>query len=287
MRSAPSSAGPTALRGNILKARPAFPAFCLHFCFVLFLALLPSSAAGFSQTQGSIHLEPGLTTERSFGAATLVIHVAQKVAEVDLQVKLNGQVTGERKLTPADSSYTLDQRNADAGIQGSLIVLFGYPQQLSTLSGDFSVVHYPANQNGATETKALYRGDLVVWEWPVPPSRQHWTVWLTPELSAEVNLLLDLKQSVEIRFVTVSQVILNVTLAEGVNDVSVTHGYAVGTVRIEPGMTLRLQPSTPIQQGEVSLNGVFSSSSHPDVKYAGAIASWSYLPPRPEKGSFQ
>ncbi len=287
MRSAPLCAGPRLFRDSIPKVMPGFPAFCLYFCFALFLSPLLSSAAGFSQTQGSIRLEPGLTTERSFGAATLVIQVAQKVAEVDLQVKLNGQVTGERKLTPADGIYTLDQRNAQTGIQGGLIVLFGYPQQLSTLSGDFSVIQYQANQGVARQTKTPYRGDLAVWEWPVPPVRQHSTVWLTPELSAEVDLLLDLKQSVEIRFVTTGQVILNVTLAEGVNDVLVTQGYEVGTVKIAPDMTLHLQPSTPIQQGEVSLNGVFSSSSHPDVKYAGAIASWSYLPPRPEKGSFQ
>jgi hypothetical protein len=251
-----------------------------------FVLPLICCAAVLAQTPGSIRIEPGVTTQRSVGAATFLIHVDQKMAEVDVQVQLSGQIVSERQLTPDASVLTLDQRNGDAGIQGSLHTSFGYPQQQSLLSGDFYVVQSQVRQGVKTQQRTPYRGDLVLWEWEVPAVVKRWQVWLTPELSAETTLLLNRSQTTQIQLVTVGQVIANVSLANGVNDAVLNQGSTVGTVHIDAGMTFHMQPATPLQDGNVVLSGTFSSSSHPDVKYAGAIANWSYLSPRPEKGSF-
>lgn len=236
-----------------------------------FFLLLLVSAEATGQPAVPIDVQPGATFEREFGAATLIIHVSEKTARVDVSIRLMGQTVSQRNLTPAANIMRLDLQNGEAAIHGDLFAHFGYPQQRSALSGDFKVTHGPQ--------KTPFRGDIAIWQWPVPVVRQHWTVWLTPELNAEVDLLLDWKQTVQIQFETAGQVILTLTLAEGANLVVSTQGYNIGTVHIEPGMTLRLQPSTPIQKGEVFLQGVFSSSNHPEVKYAGALVTWAYLPP--------
>ena len=239
---------------------------------VVFCALfLAAATTAVCQPANSLEIRPGAIKLKEFGAATLEIYVSKDAARVDVQVKLLGRSMMERPLTPVDSSLKLDLQNGDAAIHGSLLADFGYPSQRSYLAGDFTVTQ-------GTVTNPFH-GDLGFWQWSTPVVRQYSNVWITPELNAQASLLLDQKQTVQIQFLTAGQEILNVTLAQGVNDVTVLNGYHVGTVTIAPGMTLHLQPSTPVQLGDVNLVGTFSSTNHPDVKYAGALISWTYLPP--------
>ncbi len=225
-------------------------------------------ASAFAQQTSQLAIAPGETVERSLGAARLLIEVSEKLAQVTVEVRLGGHVIGTRRLTPSENTFPLDLRSAELAICGSLIARFGYARQDSYLSADLTVTD--------REKQLPFRGKLAAWVWPVPVASQHSTVWLTPELNADIDLLLDENQSVEICFVTAGQTLLSVTLSQGANDVLVKQGYRVGTVRIRPGMTLRLQPATPVQLGEVFLRGVFSSSNHPRVRYKGALTGWSY-----------
>jgi len=65
----------------------------------------------------------------------------------------------------------------------------------------------------------------------------------------------------------------------GVSGALTPSHVAVGTVRVSPGMRIRLRPATPTQDGQLTLIGTFGSSDHPAVAYAGTIASWRYLAP--------
>ena len=233
----------------------------------LLLGLVCCTAA-FAQQTLHLAVQPGETVERTFGAAELFIHVSEKLARVDVEIRLGDRVVGTHSLTPSENTFPIDLRSANMGIRGSLIARFGYAQRQSYLFADFTVTD--------GQKQLPFRGNLAAWAWPAPVISKHSTVWLTPELNADIDLLLDQNQSVEVRFLTAGQMLLSITLSQGANDVLVKQGYQVGTVRIRPGMTLRLEPATPVQLGEVFLRGVFRSSNHPRVRYKGALVGWTY-----------
>lgn len=183
-------------------------------------------------------------------------------------MRLGERVVGGRKLNPADDTLPLHFESGGAAIEGSIAARFGYAAQASSLQGDFTV------RDGDGEIP--FQGELAAWAWNVPVVSRYSTVWLTPELNADIKLMLAQDQSVAIRFMTAGQTILNVTLSQGANEVRVKQSYYVGTVKIRRGMALRLQPATPLQTGEVFLRGVFSSTNHPRVRYQGALVSWQY-----------
>jgi hypothetical protein len=180
----------------------------------------------------------------------------------------------ERSLTPSNNTMKLNAIEGDVRIRGDLVGSLRYPDQQSVLSGSFTVT-----QAG----RAIpFRGDLAIWKWSGPLVFESQTVWLTPELSAVTDLLYDPRQTAQVQLITVGQVITTLSLAQGVNDAVVTQGFQIGTVTIDPGLTLHLQPATPLQTGAVYLTGGFSSSDHQGVKYSGAIATRPYVAPPPE-----
>lgn len=214
-----------------------------------------------------------MSVERDFGPVTLLIAVDRNLAEAEIGVRIGGQILAQRSLTPAANTMVLDLVNGAAGIHGSLAAQFAYPKNRSTLVGDFKVT------NGSQSTP--YQGEVVGWLSPDSLTLKRQRTWLTPELYAETDVLLDASQSVQVQFVTGTQIIKSVTLSQGANSVVVQEGFTVGTVSIQPGMTLHLQPATPTQDGEIYLKGTFASSNLPVVNYAGAIATWSYVQPPP------
>ena len=238
----------------------------------LLLGVCLSTAAVDLLPPDSIDIEPGMSVERVFGPASFVIRVDRIFAQVEVDVELTGRRLAERTMTPAANTSTFDLSNGDAAIRGSLAVQFAYPEERSALVGDFEVV------NG--QCKTSFRGDVVAWHTPNSLILKRQRIWLTPELCAETDIMLDTSESILVRLVTGTQIIHTITLSQGANDAVADDGFAVGTVRIEPGLSLHLQPATPTQEGEVLLKGVFGSSNHPEVKYTGAIATWSYIQPQ-------
>jgi hypothetical protein len=235
------------------------------------LLLFACRGAALAQPAGRLTIEPGETVERVFGPVTFLIHVSEKLAQIRVEVELSGRLIGEHNLAPSDDTFRMDLLEGGTAVRGTLLAKFGYPQQDSSLSGDFTVTD--------GDRQVPFRGEIAIWEWPVPVVSRHWNVWLTPELNAEVDLMRTASQNVEIQFMTAGQIILSVTLSQGANRAVATQGYEVATVRIRPGMVMHLQPATPVQNGEVFLRGVFSSTNHPRVKFKGALATWQYVPP--------
>ena len=227
-----------------------------------------------AQTLPPLNVELDTSVDRTFGPATLTISVRRKTAEVVVDVKLQNRAVMERSLTPSNNTMKLNAIEGDVRIRGDLVGSLRYPDQQSVLSGSFTVT-----QAG----RAIpFRGDLAIWKWSSPLVFESQTVWLTPELSAVTDLLYDQRQTAQVQLITVGQVITTVSLAQGVNDAVVTQGFQIGTVTIDPGLSLHLQPATPLQTGAVYLTGGFSSSDHQGVKYSGAIATRSYVAPPPE-----
>ena len=227
-----------------------------------------------AQTPPPLNVELNTSVNRTFGPAALTISVRRKTAEVVVDVKLQNRAVMERILTPSNNTMKLNAIEGDVRIRGDLVGSLRYPDQQSVLSGSFTVT-----QAG----RAIpFRGDLAIWKWSSPLVFESQTVWLTPELSAVTDLLYDQRQTAQVQLITVGQVITTVSLAQGVNDAVVTQGFQIGTVTIDPGLSLHLQPATPLQTGAVYLTGGFSSSDHQGVKYSGAIATRSYVAPPPE-----
>ena len=239
-------------------------------CICLGICAAPIRA----QTPTSLNVELNTSVDRTFGPATLTISVRRKTAQVVVGVRLQNRAVMERSLTPFNNTMKLDAVQGDVRIRGDLVGSLRYPDQQSTLSGSFTVTQ--------TGRAIPFRGDLAVWKWSSPLVLESQTVWLTPELSAVTDLLYDQRQTAQVQLVTVGQVITTVSLAQGVNDAVVTQGFQIGTVTIDPGLTLHLQPATPMQTGAVYLTGGFSSSDHQGVKYSGAIATRPYIAPPPE-----
>ena len=241
------------------------------------LLLLIASFTAVAQSPPSTDIEPGMSVERDFGPVTFVIYVAKNLARVDVDVKLSGRSMSQYTLTPKGTTASFNLINGEVSLRGSIAASFAFPQGRSALIGDFKIAV------GTKETP--FRGDIVSWRSPDPLIFERQITWLTPELYAQTDILFDTNQSVQVWFVTGVQIIHTVTMSQGANDVVVTEGFAVGTVRIQPGMTLHLQPASPTQNGEVYLKGTFASSNLPEVKYAGAIATWAYIQGSKKKGS--
>jgi hypothetical protein len=242
---------------------------CIRLLPLLFLFVCWGAA--FAQPAGRLTIQPGETVERAFGPVTFLIHVSERLAQVTVEVELSGRLVGEHNLAPSDDTFRMDLLDGGTAVRGTLLAKFGYPQRHSSLSGDFTVTD--------GDRQVPFRGEIAIWEWQVPVVSSHWNVWLTPELNAEVDLMRTASQNVKIQFMTAGQIIMSVTLSQGANRAVATQGYEVATVRIRPGMVMRLQPATPVQKGEVFLRGVFSSTNHPHVKFKGALATWNYVPP--------
>lgn len=240
------------------------------------LWLVIANVFAIAQAPPSTDIEPGMAVERDFGSVTFALYVDRKLARVDIDVRLSGRSLAKYTLTPKTNTTSLDLLNGDAGLRGSLVANFAYPQGRSTLAGDFKVV------SASKETP--FRGDVISWRSPDKLIFETQITWLTPELYAQTNIFFDTGQPVQVFFVSGAQILRTVTLSQGANDVVVTEGITYGTVQIQPGMTLHLQPATPTQDGEVFLKGTFASSNLPEVKYSAAIATWGYIQ-SPKKGS--
>ena len=233
------------------------------------LTAAPAAAQG--ARQDSSIILPGMSVERGFGALTLAIHVDERLARVEVRTLLNGRVMGAMALVPGRGAGELDFAVGVASVRGSVAVHFGPPGVRSALVGDFVV------RQGSEQTP--FRGEVVAW---VPPSGlvlERDTVWLTPELRVETDVLWDASQPVQVRLRTGSLTLTTLTLAQGVDSAVVNRSFASGAVRIDSGMVLVFQPATPTQEGQVYLRGTFASSNLPRVEYAGAVATWPYVRP--------
>lgn len=228
-------------------------------------------AAPATADTGSIDIAPGSAVLRDFGALALDIRVDGDVALVEVAVRLAGRVMLARTLTPDSPAVVVDVVNGATAARGTLAARFAYPGARSALTGDWTV-----SQGGA---QTPFRGDVAAWSWTGATALQRQTVWITPELRAETRILFTADASAQVLFLAGTQPLVSLTLSQGANDVVYAAGVTVGTVRINPGMTLHLQPATPTQQGQVFLQGTFASSNLPQVQYAGAIATWNYVRP--------
>jgi len=174
-------------------------------------------------------------------------------------------------LTPDSQTVKVELLNGNAGLRGSFAVHFSYPEKRSFLAGDFIV------RQGAVRTP--FRGQVVDWLAPDHLLQKSEERWITPELRVVSDVSLSMDQAVVVQFYAGPLIINTLTLSQGANDATVTSGFHVATVQIKPGMTLHLQPATPLQDGQIYIDGDFSSSNLPDVHYAGAIVVWHYLHP--------
>jgi hypothetical protein len=214
---------------------------------------------------------PGTAIQRDFGALTLTVLVDAKVAQAQVAFALGGRTVQRSTLTLRDPTLVFNLVSGADSARGSLAARFTWPGGASTVWGDFRV--------SSAGSPLPYRGDVATWQSPPRWTAYQSTVWVTPELNVDTDVLFGPEQPVQVRFVAGTVVFHTVTLSQGANDVVVTRGFAIGTVRVEPGMTLHLQPATPTQSGEVLLTGTFSSSNLPRVDYSGAVAVWPWIPP--------
>jgi hypothetical protein len=208
---------------------------------------------------------------RPFGAAQLWISVDRRLAEVEIEVVLDGRSMSRQILTPESPTVRLNLVHGATALRGSLRVHFGFPGEPSFLGGDFLV------RRGRLRTP--FRGEVVDWQSPQQLLQKQEERWITPEVRVVTGVLLQWQPSVEVQLYAGTQIIDTLALSQGVNDAEVTSGFNVGTVHIDPGLRLHLQPATALQEGAVYLYGTFASSNLPHVAYAGAIATWSYQGP--------
>ncbi|TKC87269.1 hypothetical protein FAZ69_18220 [Trinickia terrae] len=246
---------------------------------LLILIALPGAPA-FGAEIASLQVEPGVPVEQHYGAMTLRFLVQKQVAAVNVSVFLDGHVVGEQVMTPYDNVYPLDMHIDRAGVQGSLLARFGMAGEVSSLEGSFSVSQCREAPGACVLESVPYRLEIANWTWPSPVALKHWTVWITPELNAEVTLQFTADQNVEMDFLTAGLLIRTTSLSQGANLTRFAQGASVATVRIAPNMVLSLRPATPVQTGEIVLKGRFSSSNHHDVRYDGTLVAWRYLPSR-------
>ncbi|MBV9773526.1 MAG: hypothetical protein JO040_06225 [Gemmatimonadetes bacterium] len=151
-------------------------------------ALAAGPAASQSVRQDSSLVLPGMSVERGFGALTLAVHVDERFARVDVGVLLGGRVMGTLALVPGRAAGTLDFADGPASVRGSVGVRFAPPGGRSALVGDFVV------QQGSAQLP--FRGEVVAWLSPPGLVLQRDTVWVTPELRVETDVLWDATQPV-------------------------------------------------------------------------------------------
>jgi hypothetical protein len=228
-------------------------------------------AAAQAARQDSTLILPGMSVERGFGTLTLAVRVDERVARVEVGVLLDGRVMGVMALVPGQSAGALDYADGPSSVRGSAAVRFAPPGGRSALVGDFVV------RQGRGQT--LFRGEVVAWVPPPALVLKRATVWVTPELRVETDVLWDAAQPVQVRFRTGSLTLATLTLAQGADSAVVDRSFASGAVRIDSGMVLVFQPATPTQEGQVYLRGTFASSNLPRVEFAGAVATWPYVRP--------
>jgi len=209
-----------------------------------------------------------MPVERAVGPAGFLIRVSKTLAQVDVDIQLEGRTMTTVILTPKTNTASLDLANGGASIRGGLGAHFGYPGERSSLIADFVVTQKAES--------TPFRGDLAAWISPSQLVLDRQERWLTPELVVTTSIIDDPAEPVTITFRTVNVTFATLTLSSGANSAVVDRGYEIGTVQVAPGMTLQLQPATPTQDGQVYLKGTFVSSNLPKVDYAGAIATWPY-----------
>lgn len=277
------SAPKACFEAGILRFRRSAVPVSFVFAF-LFVSIVLTNWPARGDEFASLKVEPGVPVRREFGDMALRILVDRQKAALNLSILLGGRVVGEKALTPYDNVYPLKLQAGPNVVEGGLFAYFGYAGEVSSLEGDFTVTQCRAASGGCKTESLPYRQEIADWSWSSPPILQHWTVWLTPELNAEIDLQYTKGQTVLAAFETVGQIIRTTSLTQGANRSQFTEGAAVGTVTIEPNMLLTMRPATPAQMGGVSLDGVFSSSDHQHVKYAGTIAAWPYVAPQTSGG---
>jgi hypothetical protein len=244
---------------------------------LLILIALPGAPA-FGAEIASLQVDPGVPVEQHYGAMTLRFVVQQQAAAVNVSVLLDGHAVGEQVMTPFDNVYPLDMHINQDGVKGSLIARLGMAGEVSSLAGDFSVSQCREASGACTIESVSYRLEIANWTWPSPVALHHWTVWLTPELNAEITLQYTADQNVKVDFLTAGSPVRTTSLSQGANLTRFAEGASVATISIAPNMVLSLRPATPVQTGEIALKGRFSSSNHHDVRYDGTLAAWRYLP---------
>lgn len=234
-------------------------------------AIAQNSAAAAHPQQSRERLVPGMSVMRSFGPAQLWISVDRRLAEVELEVLLDGQPVFKQVLTPEASTVRLDLIRGTTALRGSLTVHFGYPGTQSLVGGEFVV--------RSRAVSMPFRGEVVYWQSPEHLLQKQQERWITPEIRVVTGVLMQEQQAAEVQLYAGTQIMDTLALSQGANDVEVGTAFNVGTVHIDPGLKLHLQPATPQQDGAVYLYGTFASSNLPHVVYSGAVATWSYQGP--------
>jgi hypothetical protein len=215
---------------------------------------------------------PGMTVVRVLGPVALTLEPHADRVRARVRVALAGEPMADHQLSAGATVAEIDLARGAVAVRGSIAARFVPAGERSSLMGDLQVT-------GAGEP-ARFRGDLVAWRWSAPPVLVERPVWITPEIRADTRVLFDTEQSAQVTFATGAQPMLVIALSQGANKAIVDRGAAVGTARIESGLTLDLQIAEPLQRGAVYLNGTFASSNLPSIHYQGVLVTWDEGLPR-------
>ena len=261
-----------AILKSVIKVNAVFYIFILLLC-TTFQSAGQSTEENNEDTllstkMSSSSVQPGMYIVRYFDNISFGIYVNEEIAKVEIEVMIDGFTVDHTILTVEENIAILDLQSDSISIKGSLSALFRYPSNISKIRGDWVV------QSGSD--KKSYRGEIIYWEYENPVVVKKEVEWILPDLNIVSEIYLESDQLVNISFYTGPQLMMTSLLSLGVNTVVISKEIEVGSVTIYPNSVLTLQINTPMQQGQVMLDGTFSSMNTEKINYKGVIAAWNY-----------
>lgn len=223
---------------------------------------------------------------RQMGPLTFIISLSKEIAQVEVTVKLRNVQLSGLILTAADPTVMFEIADGNKNVMGSMGAFFCSSPLNSRLLADFSVTNLyekgkEATVNEDKKSLEMYRGDLVAWNSPVQRVLQEFSVFITPELEARVQVI-DNSESgtpmaAQLTFYYGSQIVGSYLSMSTVTMVKIKQ-VSMGNIEINEGGIIHFRQATALQTGQLHLNVTVSTLNPPStVQYNGVLGEWSWI----------
>jgi hypothetical protein len=222
---------------------------------------LPGGAAGQS-------VEPGGREVRTVGALAVTTEVMADRPQVRVTLDLAGQRVGQAVLMP-DSAYRFDVEASGATASGDLTVRRVAPPLLSRLDGAVST--------GGGAAADRFRGSFSTWVWPETLPWTDTRYWLGPELNVRTRVATGpAGQQATVTLLAGDVAMYEVVLIQASPVAVLPAEMVLGGARVAAGTSFILTVATPLQQGQVMMQGRFQTRTTPDTPITAVVATWTH-----------
>jgi|GEM_PF-719380 len=238
----------------------------LHPVLVAVLLLMTQTFA--VAPASSQDARPGGEARRDFGPLSIECNVDSSHVWSSVTLSMRGKVVARHLLTPDSAEYRFALSVSGDSAGGTIRLNPASPPQFSSVEGMFVT-------RTAGGEPVRFQGSIATWQAPENAIYIERSFMLSPQLGAHTVVRGASLSDVTVTLLSGETPLYTVAMVQGSPVAVIDSAIILGDAWFAPGTRFTLTIPTPVQTGQVFMQGQFRSAGIPATTISAAIAMWS------------